>query len=254
MEQLLGKTALVTGASSGIGYAIARLFAAEGANVIAVARREKGLQNLFNEIRDFGGQVEFCVGDVIDEETARESVDFALASFGELDIAVNNAGLLGPLLPVDDISLGAWQQVMETNLTSAFLGAKYQIPALRKCGGGSLVFVSSFVGHSVGLPDMSAYSASKAGMIGLTKALSAECAKDGIRVNALLPGGTDTPMGHEAASTPEAIAFVENMHALKRMAKPEEIARSALYLASDNSSFTTGTALLADGGASINRI
>ena len=119
--------------------------------------------------------------------------------------------------------------------------------------GGSLIFISSFVGYTVGVPPMAAYAASKAELIGLTKALAAGYGSQNIRINALLPGGTDTPMGRTFANTSEAIAFVEGLHALKRMAQPEEIAKSALYLASDLSSFKTGSALLADGGVSINR-
>lgn len=253
MKQLSGKTALVTGASSGIGRATAKLFAEQGANIVVVARREEKLKSLVGEIRDLGGQANLYVGDVAEERSAQEIVDYTLNSFGALNIAVNNAGMLGPSLPVEDISLNEWLQVINTNLSSAFLGAKYQIPAMRESGGGSIVFVSSFVGYTVGLPNMSAYSASKAGMVGLAKALATECAQQGIRVNALLPGGTDTPMGQEAANTPEAIAFVESIHALKRIAKPEEIAKSALYLASENSSFSTGTALLVDGGVSISK-
>ncbi|WP_404838527.1 SDR family oxidoreductase [Aeromonas media] len=136
---------------------------------------------------------------------------------------------------------------------SAFVGAKYQIPAMQARGGGSLIFTSTFVGHTLGLPGMAAYAASKAGLIGLTQVLAAEFGAQGVRVNALLPGGTDTPMGRAFTNTPESLAFVQNMHALKRLAQPEEIARSALYLASDASSFTTGIALLADGGVSICR-
>ncbi|WP_199153298.1 SDR family oxidoreductase [Chromobacterium sp. ASV23] len=127
------------------------------------------------------------------------------------------------------------------------------LDALSRRGGGSLIFVSSFVGYSAGLPNMTAYVASKAGLIGLTQALASEFGGQGIRVNALLPGGTDTPMGREAANSVEARAWVEGLHALKRLARPEEIALSALYQASDASSFTTGTALLADGGVSISR-
>lgn len=120
-------------------------------------------------------------------------------------------------------------------------------------GGGSLIFTSTFVGHTVGFPGTAAYAASKAGLIGLTQTLASEFGGRGVRVNALLPGGTDTPMGRIFANTPEALAFVEGLHALKRMASPDEIAQSALYLASDASSFTTGSALLADGGVSIHR-
>lgn len=120
-------------------------------------------------------------------------------------------------------------------------------------GGGSLIFTSSFVGHTAGFPGMAAYAASKAGLVGLTQVLAAEFGARGVRVNSLLPGATDTEMAREFASTPEARAAVANLNALKRMAEPAEIARAALFLASDASSFVTGTAFLADGGVSINR-
>jgi NAD(P)-dependent dehydrogenase (short-subunit alcohol dehydrogenase family) len=155
--------------------------------------------------------------------------------------------------PTPDLSTAGWRETLDINLTSAFLAAKYQIPAVIDRGGGSLIFTSTFVGHTVGMPGMAAYAASKAGLIGLTQALAAEFGPQGVRVNALLPGGTDTPMGRMVAHTPEIAAHVASLHALKRIATPEEIARSALYLASDASSFTTGTALLVDGGVSINR-
>ena len=155
--------------------------------------------------------------------------------------------------PTPELAPEDWQAAVDTNLTSAFLAAKYQLPAMVARGGGSLIFTSTFVGHTLGMAGMAAYAASKAGVIGLTKALAAEYGAAGIRVNALLPGGTDTPLGRAVANTPEAQAFVAGLHALKRLATPDEIARSALYLASDASSFTTGTALLADGGVSILR-
>ena len=120
-------------------------------------------------------------------------------------------------------------------------------------GGGSLIFTSTFVGHSAGFPGMGAYAASKAGLIGLMQVIAVEYGARGIRANALLPGGTDTPMGRAVSNTPQARAFVEGLHALKRLARPQEIAQAALYLASDASSFTTGTCLTADGGVSINR-
>lgn len=152
-----------------------------------------------------------------------------------------------------EVSLAGWSDTMETNLTAAFLGAKYQLPAMLRRGGGSLIFTSTFVGYTAAFPGMAAYAASKAGLIGLVQALAVEFGHRGIRVNALLPGGTDTPMGRAVASTPEGLAYVQSLHALKRIATPEEQARSALYLASDASSFTTGSALLVDGGISINR-
>jgi NAD(P)-dependent dehydrogenase (short-subunit alcohol dehydrogenase family) len=139
------------------------------------------------------------------------------------------------------------------NLTGAFLGAKHQIPAMLKHGGGSVIFTSTFVGHTVAFPGTAAYAASKSGLIGLTQALAAEFGPQGVRVNAILPGAVDTAMYHEANSTKESQAFVTSLHALKRVATPEEVARSVLYFASDDASFVTGTAALVDGGLSITR-
>lgn len=253
MSALFNKVVIITGASSGIGYATARLFAREGAQVVVAARRQRELDALVAEITLAGGQAVALAGDVQAEAYAKALVELAMDRFGGLDVAFNNAGTSGERDATTDVPLSAWNDTLSTNLTSAFLGAKYQIPAMLDRCGGSLIFTSTFVGYTVGLPGMAAYAASKAGLIGLTQSLAAEFGAQRIRVNALLPGGTDTPMGRAFASTPEALAFVEGLHALKRMASPDEIAQSALYLASDASSFTTGTALLADGGVSINR-
>lgn len=253
MEMLREKVAIVTGASSGIGRAAARLFAEEGAKVVVTARRQVELDVLVGEITEAGGAAIAFAGDVKDEACAEALVTLATREFGGLDIAFNNAGTLGEMGPVTDVSLAGWRDTLETNLTSAFLAAKYQVPAMIERGGGSLIFTSTFVGYSVGFPGMTAYAASKAGLVGLTQVLAAEYGADGVRVNALLPGGTDTPLGRVVASTPEAKALVEGLHALKRIAAPEEIARSALHLASDASSFMTGTAMLVDGGVSISR-
>jgi NAD(P)-dependent dehydrogenase (short-subunit alcohol dehydrogenase family) len=254
MKLLAGKVAIVTGASAGIGYATAKLFAREGARVVVAARRLRELNILVAEITEAGDIAAALAGDVADETFAKALVELATNKYGGVDIAFNNAGTLGKLgLSVSEMALTDWNDTLATSLGSAFLGAKYQIPAMLKRAGGSLIFTSSFVGYTVGFPQTAAYAASKAGMIGLTKALAAEYGPQKIRVNALLPGGTDTPMGRTFADTPEAIAFVKSLHALKRIAEPQEIANSALYLASEMSSFTTGTALLADGGVSINR-
>ncbi len=253
MGQLSGKVAIVTGASSGIGYESARLFAREGAKVVAAARRHDALDALIEAVASEGGEAVAVAGDVRDEALARTLVDTAVGRFGGLDIAFNNAGAVGEAATLPELSVRAWQDALDVNLTSAFLGAKHQIPAMLARGGGSIIFTSTFVGYTAGFPGMSAYAASKAGLIGLTQVIAAEFGARGIRANALLPGGTDTPMGRAVANTPEARAFIESLHALKRLALPEEIARSALYLASDASTFTTGAALLVDGGVSIQR-
>lgn len=255
MMTLDGKVAIVTGASSGIGRASALLFARAGAKVVVNARRGYELEALVSEIRRGGGVAVAAIGDVTDERTSKALVDCALAEYGGLDIAFNNAGTVGAMKPLHELSASEWQHTLDTNLTSAFLGAKFQIPALRARGGGSLLFTSSFVGHTAGMPGMAAYAASKAALVGLTQTLAVELGAQRIRVNALLPGGTDTEMN--VAKRPDAAPgtqeFIENLHALKRIAQPEEIARAALFLASDASSFVTGTALLVDGGVSINR-
>ncbi|WP_207461285.1 SDR family oxidoreductase [Azospirillum sp. SYSU D00513] len=253
MSALKNKTAIITGASSGIGYATARLFATEGASVVVTARRPEALNSLVSEIEKSGGRAVAVVGDIREESLARALVETAVDRFGGLDIAFNNAGTNGEMGPTPGVSLAGWEETLATNLTAAFLGAKYQLPAMAERGGGSVIFTSSFVGYTAGMPGAAAYAASKAGLIGLTQALAVEFGPKGIRVNALLPGGTDTPLAAAWVQTPEALAFVEGLHALKRRAVPEEIAHSALYLASSASSFTTGAALLADGGVSINR-
>ncbi|MCE1191684.1 MAG: SDR family oxidoreductase [Acidovorax sp.] len=253
MKVLADKVAIVTGASSGIGRAAALLFAQHGASVVVGARRQGALDDLVQQIRAAGGAAHSVAGDVRDESFAQRLVAQAVEHFGGLDIAFNNAGTLGESGPTPGISAAGWQDALDTNLTSAFFGAKHQIPALLQRGGGSIVFTSTFVGHTVGFPGVAAYAASKAGLIGLTQALAAELGPQGVRVNALLPGGTLTPMAHAMNGSPEALAQVASLHALKRLAQPEELAQAALYLASDASSFMTGTAMLVDGGVSINR-
>jgi NAD(P)-dependent dehydrogenase (short-subunit alcohol dehydrogenase family) len=250
---LAGKVAIVTGASSGIGRAIAVLFAAEGARVVVGARRVALLDDLVDDIGASGGTACALAGDVGEEVYARNLVGEAKSRFGGLDIAVNAAGALGPMGPTPEVEREAWDGTMATNLTSGFLGAKYQIPAMLKRGVGSLIFVSSFVGYTAAMPGAAAYAASKAGLIGLMQALAVEYGPRGIRVNTLLPGGTQTPMADAMATTEEMRAFVRNMHALKRIAGPIEQARAALFLASDAASFVTGSAMLVDSGVSINK-
>lgn len=252
MTTLTNKVAIVTGASSGIGRATAKLFAQQGAKVIVAARRQHELDTLVAEIATAGGEAKALAGDVTEESYAKALVDLAIGKYGGLDIAFNNAGTLGASGSTADITLDAWNDTINTNLTSAFLGAKYQIPAMLESGG-SVILTSSFVGYTVGFPQKAAYAASKAGVIGLAKALAAEYGSNAIRVNALVPGGTITPMADEFGTSPEVVEFVNQIHALKRRATPEEMAQSALYLASDASSFTTGSAMLVDGGVSINK-
>lgn len=246
--RLHNKTIIVTGASSGIGESAARLFAAEGANVVLGARRGALLKDIAEAIESAGGKAAWLAGDVEGEGYAASLVDLAEQEFGQLDGAFNNAGTVGEMGQIPDMTADNWRAVIAVNLNSAFYSAKYQIPALRRSGGGALVFTSSFVGHTAGFPGMGAYAAAKAGLVGLTQVLAAEHGTEGIRVNALLPGGTKTAMAPQDADTQ---TFISGLHALKRMAEPSEIAGAALFLLSAEASFVTGMAMLADGGNSI---
>jgi len=247
---LQGKTIIVTGASSGIGAAAARTFAAEGANIVVGARRLKHLENIADEINDLGRNVALLAGDVSDPQYNADLVSLATSRFGGLNGAFNNAGTTGEPGPISEMTEDNWRNVMAVNLNSAFFAAKCQIPALQQNGGGSLVFTSSFVGHTIGLPGMAAYAASKAGLIGMVQVLAVEHGTENIRINALLPGGTKTEM---AGDDPNFHEWVSNLHALKRMADPVEIAQAALFLMSDHASFVTGSAMLVDGGNSITK-
>lgn len=250
MELLENKVIVVTGASSGIGRAAARLFADHGAALVLVARRAELIEEIAHEIRSAGGRAIACAGDVTREETHRRAVEAATGNFGRLDGAFNNAGAVGRMTPLARLEIEDWKSVLETNLTSAFLSARTQVPAMLDSGGGSLVFTSSFVGNSVGLPGMGAYGSAKAGLGGLVKALAADYAHRGIRANTLLPGGTDTP----AAGTEEQKAWAAGLHPVRRIARPEEIASAALFLLSDLSSFVVGSALWADGGNAATKV
>ncbi|KJS08428.1 MAG: short-chain dehydrogenase [Hoeflea sp. BRH_c9] len=248
--RLDGKTIIITGASSGIGAAAAELFAAEGANLVLGARREVEQANLAGKIGETGRKAKWLAGDIAEAGYHKALVDLATSAFGGLDGAFNNAGTTGNMGPIPDMTTETWERVIATNLTGGFHAARHQIPAMKARGGGSIVFTSSFVGHTIGLPGMGAYAASKAGLIGLVQVLAAEHGAEGIRANALLPGGTKTAMAGDDASFHD---WVKGLHALKRMAEPEEIARAALFLVCDDSSFVTGSALMADGGNSINK-
>ncbi|GGP24745.1 SDR family oxidoreductase [Silvimonas amylolytica] len=253
MGRLQNKVALIVGASSGIGRETAKLFAAEGARVVIGARREDELAKLVAEIRAAGGEAVSLAGDVRSEDYAKALVATAVEAYGRLDVAFNNAGTLGEAGPSTGVSEAGFADAVAINLTGSFLGAKHQIAQMLKNGGGSVIFTSTFVGYSAAFPGVAAYAASKSGLIGLTQTLAAEFGPSNVRVNAILPGAVDTDMYREMNDNPEKTAFVTQLHALKRVAKPEELARSVLYFASDDSSFVSGTASLIDGGLSINR-
>jgi NAD(P)-dependent dehydrogenase (short-subunit alcohol dehydrogenase family) len=252
-NRLESKVAIVTGASAGIGRATALLFAAEGAKVVVGARRAAELDDLVTEIEAHGGLAVALAGDVREEGYAKALVDLAVQRFGRLDVAFNNAGTLGESGPSTGVSAAGWAETLATNLTGSFLGAKHQIAQMLRNGGGSVIFTSTFVGYTSAFPGVAAYAASKSGLIGLTQTLAAEFGPQGVRVNSVLPGAVDTDMYRNMNNTEAAQTFVTNLHALKRVGTPEEIARSVLFFASDDSSFVSGTATLVDGGLSITR-
>ena len=246
MSLLQGKSIIVTGASSGIGRAAAHIFAAEGAQLVLVARDAARLDQVAAELAERGLAAEVCPGDVTDAETHTRAVARAVGAYGKLDGAFNNAGSVGAVRPLAELSLAEWAETIATNLTSGFLAVRAQVPALLDGGGGTLVFTSTFVGNSVGIPGMGAYASAKAGLGGLVKSLTADYAHRGIRANALLAGGTDTP----AAGSGDQKAWAAQLHPVRRIARPEEIANAALFLLSDLSSFVIGSELWAVGGNS----
>lgn len=248
--ELLNKSIIVTGASSGIGAAAASLFAAEGANVVLGARRSEQLDALCKTINQGKGRAIYLAGDVRDAAYNEALVDLAIKEFGGLDGAFNNAGIVGDMQPVPDMAVDNWNDVIAVNLTSAFLAAKAQLAVMREQGRGSIVFTSSFVGFSNGgLPGMGAYAASKAGMIGLVQSLARDHAAEGVRVNVVLPGGTVTAAAGDGNQ--EFLDFVADLHPMKRMASAKEIAQAALFLLSDRASFVTGSPMIVDGGMSV---
>lgn len=246
MSSLKDKVAIIIGASSGIGRATAMLFAAQGAAIVLNARNEAGLVPVAQAINELGGEAHYVAGDASRAETHEKLIAVAQSEFGRLDIAFNNAGTVGPIGPMTEASLDDWNKVIARNLTSAFLGAKSQIPFMLKSGGGSIIFTSTFVGTSVGIPGMSLYGAATAGLMGLVKGITADYGARGIRANALLPGGVDTPM----AGSDTQKEWAAGLHAMKRIAQPEEIAQAALFLAGPMASFVSGSSLYADGGNS----
>ncbi len=244
--------ALITGSASGMGACMARLFAAEGAAVVAVDVDPRGGE-VAESIRGTGGSAEFVAADVTDPGQVDAAVRAARESFGGLDILVNCAGTAMPFTPIESVTDALWEKTIDVNLRGVFHTCRACAPILKAQRRGSIVNVSSVAGVRA-RPGLSAYCAAKAGVILFTRALALEMAPFGVRVNALLPGPTDTPMIARFAPdlTPEQARqrFIESVP-LGRLASPEEIARAALFLASDEASFVTGACLGADGGRAI---
>jgi NAD(P)-dependent dehydrogenase (short-subunit alcohol dehydrogenase family) len=249
-DALKGKIALITGGSSGIGRATALLFAREGASVSLADLDRPGGLDVAQSIRDSGAQAIFLHCDVTQPGDCQETIQSTVKELGGLDILVNSAGMIRRASVVET-GEREWDRIMAVNLKSVFLLSKFAIPYMAEAGGGVIVNIASGWGL-VGGPKAAAYCASKGGVVLLTRAMALDHGEENIRVNCICPGDTDTPLLRgEADQLGERIeAFLEKAadRPLRRIGRPEDIARAALYLASDASAFVTGTSLVIDGG------
>jgi NAD(P)-dependent dehydrogenase (short-subunit alcohol dehydrogenase family) len=249
MMKLSGRVALITGGTEGIGYATASLFLREGAKVTISGRSSEKGEKAMSELRKLG-EVLFVEGDVSKATDASRMVESTVSEFGRLDVVFNNAGVFFERT-AEQTTEEEWDRLMGINLKGTFLVSKYAIPHMKRLGGGVIINNSSDAGL-VGNRLSAAYCASKGGVTLLTKAMALDHAKDNIRVNCVNPGVIDTPMvAQEASLSGDPDKYMEQMdrdHPMGRVGRPEEVAKAVLFLASDESSFVTGTALSVDGG------
>ncbi len=258
-ERLKDKVVFITGASSGIGAAAMRLFAAEGAVVVGAARRTERVEPVAAALREEGLQAHTAFCDVREEDSVRAAIDDVVTAHGRLDCAFNNAGIIGSGLDLHEVPVAVFDAVIATNLRGVFLCMKFEIPAMLASGGGTIVNTSS-IGGLVGGAHNSDYGTSKWGLTGLTRAAALAYGLRNIRVNAIAPGGTETDMyddlvARTAAATKLSVAkareLLQSHNPLGGTARPEDMARAALFLLSDESRWTNGTVLPCEGGASV---
>ena len=250
-EQMTGRlqdrVALITGGNSGIGRACALLFAREGAHVIVAARSVERGEETVDLVRQAGGEAFFAKGDVSDPDSARDMVSAGVERYGGLDILVNAAGIAGPFVRTADIEVADWDRVININLRGVFLMSKYAVPAMLKRGQGTIINMGS-VAAVTPTPRTAVYAAAKGGVVQLTKAMAVEYGARLIRVNCIIPGFIETPMTAPTIPADQTRRDYSDFWPLPRLGQPEDVARTCLYLASDESSFTTGAVIMVDGG------
>lgn len=241
-----GRTAIVTGAASGLGREIALELGASGAFVIVSDLRDEACRAVVDEITAAGGKAKAVAADVTDEDAMHAMASFAEKDCGGLHMAVNNAGIGGPSMPTGDYPSQDWRRVIDINLNGVFYGMRWQIPAMLRAGGGSIVNMSSILG-SVGFANSAPYVAAKHGILGLTKTAAMEYAQQGIRVNAVGPAFIDTPLLSANLSS-EVMEGLAALHPMGRIGKPAEVSALTCFLLSNRASFITGSYHLVDGG------
>ncbi len=246
MKNLENKVAIITGGGSGIGRAISLLYASEGAKIVVSDIDEKGGIETVAQIEANDGQAVFVKADTSKPEDSRKAVEVAVETFGGLHIAVNNAGIGGPLGIIGEYPIDGWDKVISINLSGVFYGLRYQIPAILSSGGGSIVNIASILGK-VGAKGSGAYVASKHGVIGLTEAAALEYADQNIRINSIGPGYILTPLLTSSLDA-DAMKAIVGLHPMGRLGAAEEVAELALWLNSDKASFVTGGYYNVDGG------
>jgi NAD(P)-dependent dehydrogenase (short-subunit alcohol dehydrogenase family) len=252
MKRLEGKVAIVTGGNAGIGEAVAKRFAEEGAVVVITGRRQAELDRVMSGIRHNNGKGLAVAGSVTDELHVRDVAQRTLDSFGRIDILVNNAGIGDFGKRIHETDDATWATLLDVNLTGVFRMTRAVVPQMLKQGHGAIVNISS-VASLVGIPGAPAYAASKGGVDALTRALAIDYAKDGIRCNIVNPGLIDTPMAAPLMANPDMLQPILNHYALRRPGTSEEVANMVLYLASDEAGWVTGGTFTIDGGMTVSK-